>query len=285
MKTLISMLRTNLTKLKHLPKWENIVPFLVMLIFVAATPPSSKKIYKKSISTIVIDAGHGGHDPGCHGGDVREKEVTLAIALSLGSKLKEQMPDVKIIYTRSSDKFVELWERAAIANKNNADLFISIHCNSTKNTNINGTETFAMGLHKANDNLDVAKRENDVVMLEDNYLERYEGFDPNSPESHIYFSLFQNAHMDQSLRLASRVENQISKGINRPSRGVKQAGFVVLWKTKMPSILIETGFLSNKKDREFLGSEKGVEEMSSAIALAVNEYKKSFEAISSNKIN
>lgn len=285
MKTLISMLRTNLIKQMNLPKWEKIVPFLVMLIFVAATPPSSKKIYKKSISTIVIDAGHGGHDPGCHSANVREKEVTLAIALALGSKLKEQMPDVKIIYTRSSDKFVELWERAAIANRNNADLFISIHCNSTKNVNINGTETFAMGLHKANENLEVSKRENDVVMLEDNYLERYEGFDPSSPESHIYFSLFQNAHMDQSLRLASKVENQISKGINRPSRGVKQAGFVVLWKTKMPSILIETGFLSNKKDREFLGSEAGVEEMSSAIANAVVDYKKSFEAVTSNKIN
>ncbi|OYU96936.1 MAG: N-acetylmuramoyl-L-alanine amidase [Bacteroidetes bacterium B1(2017)] len=269
----------------YLPKWEKIVPFLVIFIFVAATPPASKKIYRKNISTIVIDAGHGGHDPGCMTNNVREKDVTLAIALALGSKLKDQLPDVKIIYTRSGDKFVELWERAAIANRNNADLFISIHCNASKNTSINGTETFAMGLHKADENLEVAKRENDVVLLEDDYMQRYEGFDPSSPESHIYFSLFQNAYMDQSIKLAARVENQISTGIKRPSRGVKQAGFVVLWKTKMPSILIETGFISNKKDREFLNSETGVENISSAMANAIGEYKKSFEAVSSSKIN
>lgn len=285
MKMLFSMLSANLNKQMNLPKWEKIVPFLVIFLFVAATPPTSKKIYKKSISTVVIDAGHGGHDPGCLSNGVREKEVTLAIALSLGAKIKEQMPDVKIIYTRSSDKFVELWERAAIANRNNADLFISIHCNATKNPSIHGTETFAMGLHKADDNLDVAKRENDVVLLEDNYIQRYEGFDPSSPESHIYFSLFQNAYMDQSIKLAAGIEKEISSGINRPSRGVKQAGFVVLWKTKMPSILIESGFLSNKTDREYLNSAKGVDEISSAIANAVSNYKKSFEAVSSNKIN
>ncbi len=258
---------------------------MVVFLFVAAAPPSSKKIYKKSISTIVIDAGHGGHDPGCSSLGVKEKEVTLSIALALGEKLQEQMPDVKIVYTRASDKFVELWERAAIANKSNADLFISIHCNSTKNATVLGTETFAMGLNKANENLEVAKRENDVVLLEDNYIERYEGFDPTSPESHIYFSLFQNAYMDQSIKLAAKVESQISKGINRPSRGVKQAGFVVLWKTKMPSILIETGFITNKKDREYLNGTKGVAELSTAISNAVVEYKKSFEAASSVKNN
>ena len=279
------MLRTNLNKQMNLPKWEKIVPFLIIFICIAATPPTSKKAYKKNISTIVIDAGHGGHDPGCIHGGVREKEVTLAIALALGSKIKEQMPDVKVIYTRSNDKFVELWERAEIANKNNADIFISIHCNSAKNINIQGTETFAMGLHKAQDNLDVAKRENNVVMLEDNYMERYEGFDPSSPESHIYFSLFQNSYMDQSIKLAAKTELQISSGIKRQSRGVKQAGFVVLWKTKMPSILIETGFLSNKKDRDYLSSEIGVNEMAGAIAISVFEYKKSYEGITANKNN
>jgi N-acetylmuramoyl-L-alanine amidase len=285
MKKVISMLRTNLNKVIYLPKWEKIVPFLVIFIFVAATPPTSKKIYKKNIGTIVIDAGHGGHDPGCIAHGVKEKEVTSAIALSIGSKLKEQYPDVKIIYTRTGDKFVELWERAAIANRNNADLFISIHCNSAKNTSIHGTETFAMGLHKADDNLDVAKRENDVVLLEDNYIEKYEGFDPSSPESHIYFSLFQNSHMDQSIRLAAKVEKEIGKGLERPSRGVKQAGFVVLWKTKMPSILIETGFLSNKGDREFLSSKEGVDSMADAVSNAVIDYKKSFEAIAASKNN
>jgi N-acetylmuramoyl-L-alanine amidase len=285
MKKEISMLRTNLNKVMNLPKWEKIMPLLVIFIFIAATPPTSKKIYKKNIATIVIDAGHGGHDPGCIAHGVKEKEVTLAIALSIGSKLKEQYPDVKIIYTRTGDKFVELWERAAIANRNNADLFISIHCNSAKNTSIHGTETFAMGLHKAEGNLEVAKRENDVVLLEDNYIEKYEGFDPSSPESHIYFSLFQNSHMDQSIRLAAKVEKHVAKADERPSRGVKQAGFVVLWKTKMPSILIETGFLSNKKDREFLSSKAGVDEMSTAIANAVIDYKKSFEANNAGKNN
>lgn len=274
-----------LINIRNLPKWEKIVPFLLILVFVAATTNSARKLHKRSISTIVIDAGHGGHDPGCHSQGVKEKEVTLAIALALGVKLQEQLPDVKIIYTRSSDKFVELWERAAIANKNNADLFISIHCNSTKNINILGTETFAMGLHKADENLEVAKRENNVVLLEEDYIERYEGFDPSSPESHIYFSLFQNAYMDQSIKLAAKVESQISKGVNRPSRGVKQAGFVVLWKTKMPSILIETGFISNKKDREYLKGSKGLNELSNAIANAVAEYKKSYETASSVKNN
>jgi N-acetylmuramoyl-L-alanine amidase len=285
MNKVFSMLGTNLYKQMNIPKWEKIVPFLLIFFCIAATPLASKKVYKKNIATIIIDAGHGGHDPGCIHGNVREKEVTLAIALALGSKIKEQMPTVKVIYTRSNDKFVELWERAEIANKNNADIFISIHCNSAKNVTIQGTETFTMGLHKAEDNLDVAKRENNVVMLEDNYIERYEGFDPNSPESHIYFSLFQNSYIDQSIKLAAKTEAQISTGIKRPSRGVKQAGFVVLWKTKMPSILIETGFISNKKDREYLSSQSGVDEMAGAIANAVFDYKKSYEGFNTNKNN
>lgn len=285
MKMYISMLQTNLKKVLNLPKWEIIVPILVVLISAAFTPPSEKKIYKKNISTVVIDAGHGGHDPGCMHDGVKEKEVTLAIALAIGSKLKEESPDIKIIYTRSGDKFISLWERAAIANRSNADLFISIHCNSTKNTSISGTETFAMGINQTAGNLDVAKRENQVVLLEDDYLTRYEGFDPKSPESHIYFSLFQNAHMEQSIKLAAKVENHISEKAKRPSRGVKQAGFVVLWKTKMPSILIETGFLSNQKDRAFLTSKEGVDKMSDAVVNAILDYKKSYEAVSSNKIN
>ncbi len=279
-----------LNKVRDLANWEKIMPFLLVFIFMGAQAPAPakkevKKAAKKGITTIVIDAGHGGHDPGCNASGVREKEVTLAIALALGKRITEQMPGMKVIYTRADDNFVELWERASIANKNNADLFISIHCNSTKNVSITGTETYAMGLKKAEENLEVAKRENEVILLEDDYTERYEGFDPNSPESHIYFSMYQNAFMDQSIRLASKVEYQISKGINRPSRGVKQAGFVVLWKTKMPSILIETGFISNKKDREYLNCQKGVDEISGAIANAVMEYKKSFEAGTSTRNN
>lgn len=267
----------------YLPKWEKIIPFLLVGVFVAAQNPVEKNRVRKTINTIVIDAGHGGSDPGCISHGVKEKDITLSIALAAGAKLKERHPDVKIIFTRTEDKFVKLWERASIANKSNADLFISIHCNSARNSTSIGTETFAMGLHKAEENLEVAKRENEVVLLEDNYQEKYEGFDPNSPESHIYFTLFQNAFMDQSIRLAAKVENQISKGINRPSRGVKQAGFLVLWQTRMPSILIETGFLTNAKDREYLNSSKGVKEFSGALVEAISDYKKSFEGVSNPK--
>ena len=278
MKKNSSMLETNLKKVFNLQKLEIIIPILMVLFFSSLSFPTNKKILKNTVFTVVIDAGHGGHDPGCMHDGVKEKEVTLAIALAIGAKLKEQSPELKIIYTRSEDKFISLWERAAIANKNNADLFISIHCNSAKNTSISGTETFAMGLNQSAGNLDVAKRENKVVLLEEDYLTRYEGFDPNSPESHIYFSLSQNAHMEQSISLAAKVEKQISEKMKRPSRGVKQAGFVVLWKTKMPSILIETGFLSNLQDRQFLKSKLGVNKMSEGIVNAVIEYKKAYQA-------
>jgi N-acetylmuramoyl-L-alanine amidase len=278
MKKNSSMLETNLKKVLNLQKLEIIVPILMVLFFSSLSFPTNKKILKNTVFTVVIDAGHGGHDPGCMHDGVKEKEVTLAIALAIGAKLKEQSPELKIIYTRSEDKFISLWERAAIANKNNADLFISIHCNSAKNTSISGTETFAMGLNQSAGNLDVAKRENQVVLLEEDYLTRYEGFDPNSPESHIYFSLSQNAHMEQSISLAAKVEKQMSEKMKRPSRGVKQAGFVVLWKTKMPSILIETGFLSNLQDRQFLKSKLGVNKMSEGIVNAVIEYKKAYQA-------
>ena len=272
-----------LNKVVNFSKWEKIVPFFLFLVFVAMTPPSSSKKFRRSIQTIVIDAGHGGHDPGCSSNGVKEKDITLKMAKELGDKITELMPEVKVIYTRKSDKFVELWERADIANRSNADLFISLHCNAHKNTAISGTETFAMGLHKAGDNLDVAKRENDVLLLETDYQEKYDGFDPSSPESHIYFSLFQNAYMDQSIKLASKIESQISKSVNRSSRGVKQAGFVVLWKTGMPSVLVEAGFLTNKKDREYLNSKEGMDEFTTAMAKAFVDYKNVFEGVQASK--
>lgn len=280
----MSYSNVKLNKVVNFSKWEKIVPFFLFLVLVAMTPPTNSKKFRRSIQTIVIDAGHGGHDPGCSAGGVKEKDITLKMAKELGDKITELMPEVKVIYTRKTDKFVELWERADIANRSNADLFISLHCNSHKNTTISGTETFAMGLHKAGDNLDVAKRENDVLLLETDYQEKYDGFDPSSPESHIYFSLFQNAYMNQSIKLASKIESQISKTPNRNSRGVKQAGFVVLWKTGMPSVLLEAGFLSNKKEREFLNSEEGMDEFTSSLAKAFLDYKNVFEGVSaSNK--
>lgn len=259
-------------------KFENFVPILALLIFTCAAMPA---LTKKQIKIIVIDAGHGGHDPGCQYGGSQEKTVTLKIALELGKRLSTLLPDVKIVYTRKTDTFVQLWERADMANKAQADLFISIHCNANKNAAVLGTETFAMGLHKADENLDVAKRENEAILLEDNYQEKYEGFDPNSPETHIILSLHQNAYLEKSIDLASRIEKQFGKIDKRPSRGVKQAGFLVLWKTKMPSVLIETGFLSNKSDRVLLTSKDGVDKITLALANSLIDFKKHTEGTQS----
>jgi len=249
----------------------------MLLILIGAAKPLNHKQGNK-IRTVTIDAGHGGHDVGCTYGGAREKDVTLAVALKVGLKINELMPDVKVIYTRKTDEFIELHERAGIANSKNADLFVSIHCNANKKTEVFGTETFSMGLHKTNGNLDVAKRENSVILMENDYQDKYEGFDPNSPEAHIYFSFLQGAYLDQSIELASSVEKNFVKS-NRNSRGVKQAGLMVLWKSKMPSILIETGFLSNSTERKYLLSENGQNELATAIAKAIVEYKKSVESL------
>jgi N-acetylmuramoyl-L-alanine amidase len=227
------------------------------------------------IKTVVIDAGHGGKDSGSLGVKTQEKVVALKIAQQVGAYIKTYMPGVKVIYTRNSDVFIPLFERANIANKNNADVFISIHCNSLppKKSHINGTETYVMGLHTAEENLAVAKRENEVILLEENYRKNYDGFDPNSPEAHIMLSMYQNAHLGQSILLAERLEDQFKNRVKRSSRGVKQAGFVVLKATSMPSVLVETGFLSNKTEELYLGSEKGQIYLASAIYRAFKEYK------------
>ncbi len=277
MKGYYSLLRfAKLINIGKFAKIENFMPILVLLISINAALPA---LNKRQIKTIVIDAGHGGHDPGCQYGGAKEKEVTLKIALELGKKISEELSDVKVIFTRKTDEFVTLWDRANIANRNQADLFISIHCNANKNTEVSGTETFAMGLHKAESNLEVSIRENDVILMEKNYEERYEGFDPNSPETHIILSLHQNAYLDKSIDLASRIEKYFVKNKVNSSRGVKQAGFVVLWKTKMPSILIETGFLSNKNDRILLTSDDGVDKITDNIKYSLVDFKQSIENV------
>ena len=224
----------------------------------------------------MLDAGHGGHDSGCRGAFSNEKDVTLSIIKKLGALIKKTYPDVKVIYTRETDTFVELFERANIANRNHADLFISIHCNATKSLTAYGTETWLMGLHKSEGNLDVSRRENDVILMEENYEENYEGFDPNSPEGYIILSMNQNAHINQSINLASKVENEFRKD-SRQSRGVKQAGFLVLWRTTMPSILIEAGFLTNRQEEKYLNSEIGQNEISLSVLKAIVEYKAEVE--------
>ena len=240
----------------------------------AVTPT---EITKYQVKTIVIDAGHGGKDPGCSGKKNKESKIALEIALELGRIIKENIPDVKVIYTRDTDSFVELHERAAIANRNGADLFVSIHCNAAGSSAAYGTETFAMGLHKTQGNLDIAKRENAVITKEANYQTEYEGFDPNSAEDHIMISQFQNAHVNNSLLLASKVEDQFKNKLNRKSNGVKQAGFLVLWKTTMPSILIETGFLTNLNDETYLSNKTNQIYMASGIYRAIKEYKAELE--------
>lgn len=224
------------------------------------------------IRTVVIDAGHGGHDSGCLGSSAKEKNIALSIALKMGDMIEEKFPDVKVIYTRKTDVFIPLHERAEIANHNKADLFICIHCNSGGKAAY-GVETYVMGLHKTEDNLNVAKRENSSILLEEDYKKQYEGFDPNSPEANIIFSLYQNQFMNQSLSFASRVQNQVDEYAGRNNRGVKQAGFLVLYRTAMPSVLVETGFLTNEQEEKFLQTDKGQTAIANCIFRAFKEYK------------
>ena len=245
------------------------------MILSAFQPLNKSRDYVK---TVVIDPGHGGKDPGCVFGTMYEKDIALEISLELGRIIRETLPDVKVVYTRNKDEFIGLFERAEIANKSNANVFISIHVNANANTAAIGTETWVMGLHKSDANLKQAMRENSVIYLEDNYVEKYDGFDPNSPEAFIIFSLYQDAFLEQSLILADKIENEFVNRVQRKSRGVKQAGFLVLWKTSMPSVLVETGFISNKEDRDFISSKTGQVYLASAIFRAFRDFKKELES-------
>jgi N-acetylmuramoyl-L-alanine amidase len=256
---------------------KNIVSLTVFafLLFSSFTTFERKEV---RIRTVVIDAGHGGKDTGCLGASAREKEVALKVALKVGELMEENIPDVKVVFTRKDDRFVELIDRAGIANKNHADLFISIHCNSGPSAAF-GTETYTMGQHKSTGNLAVAKRENSVVLQEENYEKKYNGFNPNSPQSHILFSLYQSAYLDNSLRFAQKVEKEFKTKVGRSSRGVKQAGFLVLWKSAMPSTLIEIGFLTNPTEEKFLNDKANQTYMASGIYRAFKEYKQELEAM------
>ncbi|HRK28374.1 MAG TPA: N-acetylmuramoyl-L-alanine amidase [Chitinophagales bacterium] len=237
----------------------------------------------RTVQTVVIDAGHGGKDNGCSGNAAKEKKIALSIALKLGEYITQNIPGVKVLYTREKDVFVELHERAAFANKNNADLFISIHCNYSPDAPyVHGTETYVMGTGKTEANLEVARRENAVIALETNYKDNYDGFSLDDPASYIIFSLFQNAYMKQSLAFAKFVEDQFKGRAMRHSRGVKQENFLVLYKTNMPSVLIETGFLSNKAEEEYLNSAEGQTLIASAIYRAFKEFKQDMDTKAQN---
>ncbi|MFV0592848.1 MAG: N-acetylmuramoyl-L-alanine amidase [Draconibacterium sp.] len=233
------------------------------------------------LSVVVIDPGHGGKDPGTSGGNVQEKDVVLDIALKLGRQIKNEFPEITIIYTRKTDVFIPLYKRAEIANKNKADLFISIHANAVEQNYVYGTETFVLGQHRSQDNLEVAKKENSVILLEDDYNSTYEGFDPNSSESYIMFELVQDEYKEQSISLANQVQNEFREEAMRKDRSVKEAGFLVLRRTTMPSVLIETGFLSNASERNYLASENGQSKIATAIFSAFKGYKADIEQKSS----
>ena len=233
------------------------------------------------IKVVLIDPGHGGKDWGASMGNAKEKDIVLDIALKLGNTIKNNFPDIKIIYTRETDVFIPLYERANIANKSEADLFISIHVNAVNQRSIKGAETFVLGQHRSKDNLEVAKKENSVILLENDYDTKYEGFDPNSPESYIMFELVQNEYLDQSVMFASDIQDELRRLAKRVDRSVKQAGFLVLRRTTMPSVLIETGFLSHTEERNFLISESGKTKIATSIFNAFKKYKTKIEAKSS----
>ncbi len=264
----------------NLKRLQYIVIILMAIFSVAFLRAQTSANKGKKITTVVIDAGHGGKDPGAMGRHSKEKNITLAVALKVGNYINIYLPDVKVIYTRTTDRFIELKKRGQIANKHNADLFISIHCNSSTSRSPYGTETYVLGSDdkRSNRNMKVAMLENAAILLEENAKDAYNGFDPNSPESYIIFSLKQNDYkQEQSLMLAAKIESQFKNRAGRKDRGVHQAGFLVLAGTFMPSVLIELGYLSNPTEEKYLLSEKGQAYLASAIYRAVKAYKHDYE--------
>lgn len=267
---------------EHKAKYLGSILLLGVFLFSfinAEHPPVQQK--DGQISVVVIDPGHGGKDPGTIGGTIEEKTVVLDIAMRLGDYIQANYPDIKVVFTRKTDVFVPLIKRADIANKANADLFISIHANAVNQKVVQGTETFVLGQHRSEDNLEVAKKENSVILLEDDYSTTYEGFDPNSPESYIMFELVQDEYKEQSISLANEIQNEFRLKALRKDRSVKEAGFLVLRQTTMPGVLIETGFLSNLSERQYLSSDSGKDYLASAIFRAFQKYKTDVEQKSS----
>ena len=273
---------SKIINLYHIFSRNAIGLLLLAPLFFNTSFTDDKDKTNSKIRTIVIDPGHGGKDSGTMGTKrfkIYEKHIALAVSLKLGDYIKKSFPEIEVIYTRDSDVFLELKERTEIANAANADLFISVHCDGFTNPQPFGASVFVMGMSKLKANMDVAMRENSAIYLEDNYQQKYEGFDPKSAESYIVFSLMQNTYLNQSLKIAEEVEKEFSTRANRKSRGVKQAPFYVISRTNMPSILIECGFLTNPKEEDFLHSEEGQDYLASAIFRAFRTYKESIDGI------
>lgn len=235
---------------------------------------------QKALKTVVLDAGHGGKDSGAVGKKSKEKDIVLDVTLRLGKMINDSLPEVNVVYTRDNDTFIPLNQRADIANKAGADFFISIHANSSTSTDVTGAETFVLGLHRSKDNLEVAQKENSVIVLEEDYENQYEGFDPTQPESYIMFELMQNVYLEQSIVMASQIQDSFVKS-SRGDRGVKQAGFLVLRQTSMPSVLVELGFISNAEEEAYMMSEGGKCELVNAMFKSFRTYKTLYD--NSNK--
>jgi N-acetylmuramoyl-L-alanine amidase len=223
--------------------------------------------------TVTIDAGHGGKDPGAIGSFAKEKNINLAVALKVGKIIESRYPEVRVVYTRKTDVFIPLEERAAIANNAHSNLFLCIHTNSSPSPVASGSETYTLGLAKSQANMNVARRENAVILLEDNYKQRYQGFNPNSTDSYIMFEYMQDKYIDRSVQFASDIQTQFAQKANRSDRGVRQAGFWVLHRTAMPAVLVEVGYISNKNEEEFISSEAGQERLAESIVSAFGKFK------------
>lgn len=263
--------------------------FILIFLVTAISPLYSMveitKPVELGVKKVVIDAGHGGRDPGNLGTrryKKYEKDIALDVSLKLGKLIEKNFPDVEVIYTRTGDTYPELYQRSALANSKNADLFISIHCDSFTKKSAYGSTTYVMGNDYSERNLNVAKRENEVILLEENYKENYGNFDPSKPETYIAFKLMQNAYMEQSISFAEITQKYIKTSAQRKSRGVKQGPFWVIVQTTMPSVLVELGFITNNEEEDYLHSEKGKTEMAESLFKAFSEYKKNEEAIDNN---
>ena len=264
---------------------SSILIFLILFLFMCFVQDSLAQ--RKETFTVVIDAGHGGKDPGALGSMSKEKDIALSVAKKLGEKINASHSDVKVVYTRTTDKFIPLDERPRIANRAKAQLFISLHCNALdrRKKSPQGVETYILGLHRSQDNLEVAKRENSVIVYEDNYETKYQGFNPKEPESYIIFEFMSNKFLEQSLNFASLTQHELINGAKRTNRNVRQAGFLVLRETGMPSVLIELGYITNKDEERYMNSAQGQNVLANSILNAFTKYKTEYDKMNGYSVS